>query len=142
MSDELVGPGKAPCGSCPYRPDVPPGVWSEHEYKKFPAYDGEPFEQIVNGGLALFMCHQQDGKLCAGWVGCHNKTESMALRFHAREVTPETFDYVSPVPLFSSGREAAEHGLSGVETPPPEAVALIGKLERKLPRQRGRRARR
>lgn len=132
MSEELVGPGGVPCGSCPYRKDVPAGVWAEDEYDKLKTFDGEPFEQIVKGGLALFMCHQQDGHLCSGWVGCHNKMESMALRFHAAEITDETWTYESPIPLFASGTEAAEHGMSGVEDPDDRACALIDKLGRKL----------
>lgn len=144
MADNaLDGPGKAPCGSCPYRRDVPAGVWAKEEYQKLPAYDGDPVEQIMKGGTALFYCHQQDGKLCAGWVGCHNAPEkqSMALRLNSRRVTPETFSYESPVPLFSSGTEAALHGMSGVENPDTRARQTMAKLERKLPQvERSRKA--
>jgi hypothetical protein len=40
-------------------------------------------------------------------------------------------DYESPVPLFVTGREASEHGLSAIEDPPPEAVRVIGKIARR-----------
>jgi hypothetical protein len=130
MTDK-VGPSKAPCGSCPYRKDVPSGVWAREEYEKLKTYDGEPFEQVLKGGISLFMCHQNDGTLCAGWVGCHNKTQSMALRLHSQEVTPETFSYESPVPLFSSGTEAAEHGMAEIDNPSPKAKATVDKLVHK-----------
>jgi hypothetical protein len=121
-------PGKAPCGTCPYRRGVPSGVWHPSEYAKLPEYDGETFEQPP----ALFFCHQQDGKLCAGWVGCHDTRHLLALRFH--RVAPETFDYVSPVPLFASGAEAAAHGLARVEAPDSRARLAMQKLLRKRAR--------
>lgn len=126
----LPGCAKAPCGSCPYRRDVPAGVWSADEYAKLPRYDGETFEQLKAGAMGLFFCHQQDGKLCAGWVGCHDMHHALAVRLHP--VDPMVFDYESPVPLFASGAEAAAHGLSGVDNPDASARALIAKLDRKL----------
>lgn len=119
---DLPRPSKAPCGTCPYRRDVPAGVWDASEYEKLPAYDGETWAQPP----ALFFCHQNDGHLCAGWAGCHDTDHLLALRFH--RVAPETFGYVSPVPLFSSGAEAAAHGLSGIDRPDARALAAIDKL--------------
>lgn len=133
MPDKLLKPGKAPCKSCPYRRDVPSGIWDPSEYEKLTRYDGETFEQL--DGTALFLCHQQDGNLCAGWVGCHDPNELLALRLHARQIDPSTYDYVSPVPLFASGAEAAEHGLAEVDQPGEAADKVI----RKLTRQRSRR---
>lgn len=126
---KLPGPGKAPCGSCPYRRDVPAGVWEADEYAKLPPYDGETFEQIMKGATALFFCHQQDGCLCAGWVGCHDMRHNLAVRLN--QVAPETFDYQSPVPLFASGAEAAAHGLSGVAEPDARARRAIERLAKK-----------
>ena len=107
----VQGPAKAPCGSCPYRKDVPPGVWHDDEYAKLPAYDGETFNQPP----AMFMCHQQNDRLCAGWVGCHEMSQSLALRLGLRhlnsDIVDDIFNYVSPVPLWSSGKQAAEHGM-------------------------------
>lgn len=130
MRAEPPGPGKAPCGTCPYRRDVPPGIWSADEYAKLPAYDGETGDQLMAGATGLFYCHQNDGRLCAGWVGCHDMRHNLAVRFTA--VAPETYTYQSPVPLFASGREAAAHGLSGINNPGPDARRAIRKLERRL----------
>lgn len=121
-------PSAAPCGSCPYRRDVPAGIWDASEYAKLTLYDGETPEQSP----ALFFCHQNDGHLCAGWVGCHDVDHLLALRLH--RVHPSTFTYVSPVPLFASGEEAALHGLAGVDEPDERALAMIAKLERRLAR--------
>lgn len=131
--DDLPRPSKAPCGTCPYRQDVPAGIWSADEYVTLPPYDGETWEQAANGGHALFYCHQNDGKLCAGWVGCHDTQHLLAMRLH--RVHPSTYDYESPVPLFDSGAAAAAHGLSGVADPGPEAQAAIRKLLRKAGRR-------
>ena len=126
MNDELPRPGKAPCGTCPYRRDVPNGVWHPDEYAKLPRYDGGTLQQLLNGGTGLFYCHQQDGKLCAGWVGCHDMHEAVAVRL--TPIAPEAYDYVSPVPLFAPGAEAAAHGLVGVADPDARALAAIEKL--------------
>src|SRR5205823_657744 len=109
-----------PCASCPYRRDVPSGVWTAEEYEKLPAYDGAI-------SLEVFMCHQQNGRLCAGWVGCHDMDNCLGLRMAtatgaiSEEAYVEALDYTSPVPLFDSGTEAAEHGMAKIECPPPEA---------------------
>lgn len=124
--DDFPRPSAAPCGSCPYRRDVPGGVWDASEYLKLPGYDGSTGEQLMAGATGLFMCHRNDGALCAGWVGCHDMAHAAALRLHP--VHPCTFDYVSPVPLFASGREAALHGLAGIERPSAAARRIIAKL--------------
>ena len=125
----LPTPSKAPCGSCPYRKDVPSGIWEASEYAKLPGYDGETWMQPP----ALFFCHQNDGHLCAGWVGCHDTQHLLALRVH--RVAPETFEYRSPVPLFGSGLEAARHGLAEIEQPGPRATQAIRKLSASPVRQ-------
>lgn len=129
---EPHGVAKAPCKSCPYRRDVPSGVWAANEYDKLPGYDGSIVEQALNGGSALFLCHQQDGCLCAGWLATHGPDELLALRLHHREVKPEVFAYVSPVPVFASGQEAADHGRAEIERPGPRAKRTIDRLDRKL----------
>ncbi|QDP55246.1 MAG: hypothetical protein Tp170SUR191951_84 [Prokaryotic dsDNA virus sp.] len=121
MSD-LPRPSAAPCGSCPYRVDVPSGIWAREEYEKLTLYDGETWEQSP----ALFYCHQNDGHLCAGWAGCHDTDELLALRLN--RVSHETFEYVSPVPLFGSGAEAASHGMAAIDCPDRHAVKMIDKL--------------
>lgn len=126
MAAKLPRPSPAPCGTCPYRRDVPAGLWDSSEYVKLPLYDGETWEQPT----ALFFCHQNDGHLCAGWVGCHDTHNLLSMRIH--QVHPSTFDYESPVPLFGSGAEAAAHGLSGVENPDARARRAIARLTKKL----------
>lgn len=126
-------PAAAPCKSCPYRCDVPSGVWDEAEYEKLPRYDGPTMSQPPG----LFLCHQQNGCLCAGWVGCHDMPENLAIRIASLnnlldlDDIETIFDYESPVPLFASGAEAAEHGLAEVEAPGAGAVKTIQRLAKK-----------
>lgn len=94
-------PAKVPCGSCPYRRDVPSGIWEQHEYDKLPQYDGETWQQSP----AVFLCHQRDGHLCSGWLACHGPEELLALRFPGA-AHPIAFSYKTDVPVFSSGDEA------------------------------------
>lgn len=121
-------PAKTPCPSCPYRRDVPSGIWDATEYEKLTMYDGDTVEQILNGATGLFMCHQQNGCLCSGWVACHDARHLAAYRF--QEVDPSTFDYVSPVPVFASGAEAAAHGMADIEDPSLNARQAVAKLDR------------
>ena len=119
----IQGPAKSPCGSCPYRRDVPPGVWADQEYTKLPAYDGQTWEQPTG----LFLCHQRDGRLCAGWVGCHDMSHSLAIRLGRLEpeVVQEVFDYTSPVPLWNTGQQAATHGMQPKNA---QAERVVNKL--------------
>lgn len=131
------GPAVRPCGSCPYRRDVPSGLWAENEYAKLPAYDAPTASQPP----AAFFCHQQNGRLCAGWVGCHDMLESLGLRIGASmgqlsiEDVDAAIDYVCPVPLWESGAAAAEHGRREIETPSAKAEREIQKLVRKRDRR-------
>lgn len=122
-------PRPRPCASCPYRQDVPSGVWDEGEYVKLPLYDGETFEQVP----AVFMCHQGDGNVCSGWLGHREPHDLLAVRLGLATGTLDEScaDYTTDVPLFSSGEEAAAHGLADLETPGPEARAIVSKIERK-----------
>lgn len=128
MSRDLPGPAKTPCPTCPYRRDVPSGIWDASEYPKLCKYDGDTMEQFNNGATTLFMCHQQNGHLCSGWVACHDTDHLLALRLH--RVHPSTFNYASPVPVFSSGAEAALHGMAEICRPGDAALMAIAKLER------------
>lgn len=119
-------PAKRPCGSCPYRRDVPSGVWSMEDYAKLPRYDGETWEQP----RGVFLCHQRDGCVCAGWLQTHDTSHLLALRMN--RVDPSCFDFTSEVETFASGAEAALHGIRDIRSPGPEARALMDKL-RKLP---------
>lgn len=52
-SSQVRGPAPQPCASCPYRRDVPSGIWAAEEYAKLPAYDADtPFQPPH-----LFLCH-------------------------------------------------------------------------------------
>ena len=133
MTDEseLLRPRKTPCATCPYRRDVPSGVWDASEYEKLPAYDGTTGEQAHAGAWGLFMCHQQDGCLCSGWVATIDKRENLALRLHGNEVDfGAVLDYSTRVPLFESGQEARDHGLRDLEDPGEGAQRAIDKLVR------------
>lgn len=125
---------KAPCKSCPYRKDVPSGLWAAHEYDKLPVYDTSILNQITEGAAGLFMCHQQDGKICAGWVGCHG-SDLAAIRLQQAKLAPEVLDYESPVPLFKSGAEAAAHGKRAIKRPGAKAQRAIARLTIKQERR-------
>ena len=128
-----AGPAARPCGSCPYRRDVPSGVWHPSEYAKLPAYDNDTMGQPPH----LFLCHQQDGRVCAGWAGCHDGAHLLALRFAAAsgELTGDdltaTLDYATDVPLFATGADAAWHGMRDIERPDQRAQRTITTLTRK-----------
>lgn len=137
INERVGSPAPRPCESCPYRRDVPSGVWAAEEYQKLSAYDRDTSSQPAS----LFLCHQHDrgsrhARLCSGWVACHGE-ELLALRLAAlsgsiSETTCiEAMQYMSPVPLFDSGTEAAQHGLVEVEQPSAQAVALISKIFRR-----------
>ena len=120
-----------PCASCPYRRDVPSGVWSAKEYDKLPGYDGQTFEQTAIG---VFKCHQGKEEICAGWAGVHGNADSLALRL-ATYLDPAVdvqavIGYESPVPLFASGAEAAEHGKRDIDAPSDKARATVKKITR------------
>lgn len=120
-----------PCPSCPYRRDVPSGLWDAAEYAKLPGYDGTTAEQAAAGAFSVFFCHQRTGQVCAGWAGCHDMEENLAIRMGREDLDLDAIRaYESPVPLFASGTDAAEHGLRDVGQPAAAARVLIGKLTR------------
>lgn len=119
-------PPKVPCGTCPYRKDVPSGIWAPEEYAKLPPYDRQTWAQP----MAVFMCHQKDGCLCGGWLMAHDRGNLLALRL-ARDVDPSVWDYAPDVAVFGSGLEAAEHGLRQIKRPGQDATRKIAGLLRK-----------
>ncbi|MCC3299690.1 DUF6283 family protein [Arthrobacter caoxuetaonis] len=127
---EAAQPRKSPCASCPYRKNVPSGVWDKAEYAKLPAYDGEMHEQ---SSAAVFMCHQGDGCVCSGWLGHRDPADMLAVRLGLMrgDLDPSCADYTTDVPLFASGAEAAEHGGKQIHSPGADAVAVIDKIMRK-----------
>ncbi|OZB84383.1 DUF6283 family protein [Microbacterium sp. 13-71-7] len=128
MSSEQDEPRRRPCASCPYRRDVPSGVWHPDEYAKLALYDGETHEQPV----AVFHCHQGSGDVCAGWLGHRDPLDLLAVRigFSEGRLSAACLEYSTTVPLFESGTAAAEHGTREVEHPSPEAVEVIRKVIR------------
>jgi len=129
MSKVIKPPAPNPCGSCPYRRDVPSGLWDRSEYRKLPEYDRYTASQPTG----MFLCHRQDGRACAGWCGTHDMNNSLALRLGGAAgmiEDPEPFlDYTTSTPLFNTGGEAARHGMAEVEAPSPAALKVIAKLE-------------
>lgn len=119
---------------------MPSGIWAPEEYVKLPAYDRPTMEQPMQ----VFLCHQHDrdsdaSRVCAGWAECHDGDELLALRFApllgsmTGETVQATRDYVSPVPLFRSGTEAARHGLAEIEQPSLQAAVAMTKISRRRP---------
>lgn len=139
-SEGMGPPAPQPCASCPYRCDVPSGVWDAAEYAKLTAYDADMAGQPIE----LFQCHQNPGgvrraRMCSGWLGTHGGENLLAVRIAAVRgaITGETvtaaFDYDSPVSLFPTGQTAADHGIREIDNPSPEAQKLIGKIIRTRP---------
>lgn len=126
----LLAPAPRPCESCPYRTDVPSGVWSYDEYEKLRQYDVEQF-------AAPFQCHQTDAvsdrsRYCGGWSELH-ADRNIAMRMRAAkgdDAAVAAMGYRSPVDLFGSGEEAADHGQDDIDDPSVEAQALIAKISR------------
>ena len=112
-------PRPTPCGSCPYRRDVPSGVWAAEEYERLPRYDGPIHEQAMSEAVALFLCHQADGHLCAGWAGHRDPADLLAIRLAILrdELPPDVVDYRTDAALFATGAEAAEHGKREIDFP-------------------------
>lgn len=137
MPSSLQPPAQRPCESCPYRRDVPAGIWASEEYAKLRRYDAETPGQPTG----LFQCHRTGAdapirRICAGWVGCHEAEDLLALRLAVLDgsIDGTTYrtvvDYVSPVPLFPSGSDAAAHGEAGIHAPAEQARRLIDKITR------------
>lgn len=135
--EHIQSPARRPCDSCPYRRDVPSGIWDASEYAKLPRYDADTAFQPQG----LFQCHQtgEDNarrRICAGWAGCHDGDNLLALRLAvgSGRISPETarmvVEYQSPVPLFRSGAEAASHGMRDITLPSPDALRTLAKIQR------------
>lgn len=122
----LISP--LPCAACPYRRDVPSGVWAASEYDKLIDYDAETGDQP----LSAFACHATPENLCHGWAVVHtnrgHEYDLLALRMLS---IGEHDIPVTKVPLFSSGTEAAEHGKAEIENPSIETRRAVNKLLRR-----------
>jgi len=132
MSQEKIGCSPVPCTTCPYRRDVPSGVWAEEEYRKLAAYDRPTWEQPA----ALFMCHQNTGGLCTGWLQSHanrpHDVDLLALRLNHPKLDVKQVSGVAlakpTVGLFRSGVAAMRHGLRAIARPGRKAKAAIQRI--------------
>ena len=120
-----------PCSACPYRCDVPSGVWSHDEYEKLRPYD----EPTADQPFEAFGCHATPDKICHGWAVVHTNRgrpyDLLALRIIGSPEIPSI-----TVPLFASGNEAADHGQRDIEEPSDEARETVDRLTRKYERLR------
>lgn len=125
-------PRRSPCGSCPYRVDVPPGVWDASEYGLLPMYDGDIGDQVEAKAFAPFYCHQADGRICSGWLGVGDPVNLLAVRIGIVDgrLDPSCVGYLTRVRLHSSHGAAAAFGLSRIENPPVEAREVVAKILR------------
>jgi hypothetical protein len=127
------------CRACPYRRDVPSGVWAASEYDKLAEYDAPTGEQPY----AAFYCHATPEAICHGWVVVSKKNDHahdlLGLRILA---SMGKFDYgeidlvEERTPLFDFGTEACEHGKRDIENPSEEALEVVARLGRKYDRLR------
>lgn len=126
---EPAKPRKTPCASCPYRKNAPSGVWDASEYEKLEHYDGDATEQ---SSVRVFMCHHQDGCVCAGWLGHRDPADLLAVRIGLvrGDLDGDALEYTTTVPLFETGAAAAEHGLRDIDAPDERAQATIDKIVR------------
>lgn len=129
-----TGCAPIPCGSCPYRRDVPSGIWSTEEYAKLPAYDRPTQEQPPH----LFMCHQQNDSLCTGWVQSHadrpHAFDLLALRFPSNIDTHQVSKVAMSEPLvrlFRTGRAAMLHGMRAIKRPGKRAKEMMAAILKK-----------
>lgn len=128
-----------PCETCPYRRDVPSGVWSAEEYAKLPNYDKPTGEQPP----AVFFCHTSSDFVCNGWANVHAKNpargfEPLGLRFALIFSSCVLTEIpASDVPLFASGTEAAIHGLLDIKRPTRAARQAVAKVQAARRRRSG-----
>jgi len=132
---------KESCTACPYRRDVPSGVWAASEYEKLAEYDRETFDQP----LAAFYCHATPEVYCHGWAVVGEKVNE---RDHGRDLfalrlagLQGHFNRQDPMPqegapLFDSHTEACEHGKRDIEHPSQEALDTVARLQGKYERLR------
>jgi len=123
----MLATNKNPCTTCPYRRDVPAGVWTAEEYAKLREYDDES-----NPALAVFLCHQSNvvgvATACKGWVMVHQESVAVRLGCVLGQLDPATCFAETEIPLHESGVAAADFGEQGVKRPGRKALKVIGKL--------------
>lgn len=133
-TETRIGCLPVPCTTCPYRCDVPSGIWAAEEYAKLPAYDQPTWQQPS----ALFMCHQKTGGLCTGWLQSHanraHEYDLLALRLSQNldSKAVSKVALVAPaVKLFRTGAAAMRHGMKRLAKPDRKAKVAIERIVRK-----------
>lgn len=121
----------SPCSSCPYRKDIPTGVWHASEYEKLRLYD----DTAQNQAFIPFHCHQEPeiGKptLCRGWLSVHCESAAVRILGMQGNVTEEQVYAEVKEPLYKSGNEAADAGLKGIKRPSKKARKIVERLIKK-----------
>lgn len=122
----MKSPRPNPCGQCPYRQDCAPGVWHHDEYEKLKRYDAPTYAQPTE----VFMCHLGDGHVCSGWLGHADADQLLAVRLGLARgrISPECLEYKTDVPLFPSGKDAAEHGQQEPDDKSSETIKKLLRL--------------
>lgn len=122
---------KEPCSSCPYRRDVPSGLWHRSEYKKLPEYD----EGAEPPSIALFLCHQTNATgretVCRGWLSVHRNSIAVRLALMQGNVTEKQVRARVATELHESGDAACAAGLLRIRRPGKDAEVLREKLLQK-----------
>jgi hypothetical protein len=117
----------SPCTSCPYRRDTPPGVWHPEEYNKLRAFDD-------NGAFGAFLCHHstivERDTVCRGWLTVHSESVAARLMILRGQITEEQRYAEVAEPLYTTGSEAADAGLAGVEKLTRSAKKVIQRLHK------------
>jgi hypothetical protein len=120
-----------PCFSCPYRKDVPSGVWHTEEYEKLRKYDEPPIGEMP--ALEIFLCHQTKvaGQeiVCKGWCMVHIDSIAVRLAQLQGQLFPEAFT-PTKAELHASGNAAADFGEKDIKRPKANAVKVSEKLRR------------
>lgn len=125
MTTEPLIVAEHPCSSCPYRRDVPSGIWAREEYEKLRAYDD-------NNVFGVFLCHHSPSMdrdaVCRGWLVVH--ADSVAVRLAVCQGIIRREDYGRPcdTPLYKTGNAAANAGIKGIKRPGIKARRAIDKL--------------
>lgn len=111
---------------------MPSGVWASEEYDRLRHYDGDVLTQAAAGATGVFLCHQGSGHVCSGWLAHRPAEDLLAVRLALIDARlhPDSLDYITSVPLWASGAEAADHGRRDLEVPGPEALEVIAKVGR------------
>lgn len=123
----MLTSNKNPCSTCPYRKDVPSGVWHYEEYEKLRGYDD-------NTALSVFMCHQSSvanvEMACKGWVMVHQNSVAVRLACMTRQIDHRTCFEPTEVELYESGNAAADAGQRHIKRPRKKALKVIEKLKK------------